>query len=294
MGCALTGLARHQGFLAALVQHEAREPRGDRGVRSGQVAAPQRRVDLVDRTSQRVVLADELGELECDRAVKAVQCREVNLFLEGEVSFERVREARERLLRRCGVAATERVLEYFVELIELMVLRCDPHRLAPETQAQPFLVRSRVGHDRAPSHGFASELRKPRAARGGLHNAGASTSGTKLPGDWGAAEQRAAPRSSRGTRRPGTKAATPRHMSTTSVHDAVETLHAALADSPTLTPDLRAELEHVLRDVERALAPREKPLAERASELTAAFEANHPKLAESLAALARALAGVGI
>jgi len=83
-------------------------------------------------------------------------------------------------------------------------------------------------------------------------------------------------------------------MTTPSVHEAVEKLHAALSESPTLTPEQRSELEHVLHDVERALGAQEKPLAERASELTARFEANHPKLAESIAALARALAGIGI
>jgi hypothetical protein len=83
-------------------------------------------------------------------------------------------------------------------------------------------------------------------------------------------------------------------MTTPSVHEAVEKLHAALAESPTLTPEQRGELEYVLHDVERALGARDKPLAERASELTARFEVNHPKLAESIAALARALAGVGI
>jgi hypothetical protein len=79
-----------------------------------------------------------------------------------------------------------------------------------------------------------------------------------------------------------------------SVHEAVEKLHAALAETESLTPGQRAELEQVLRDVERALGEHEKPLATRASELTASFETNHPKLAESIAALARALAGVGI
>ncbi|HEY8122305.1 MAG TPA: DUF4404 family protein [Myxococcota bacterium] len=83
-------------------------------------------------------------------------------------------------------------------------------------------------------------------------------------------------------------------MSPNPIHDAVAKLHAALADAPTLTPELRGELERVLRDVERALGPREQPLAERASELTARFETNHPKLADAIAALARALAGVGI
>jgi hypothetical protein len=83
-------------------------------------------------------------------------------------------------------------------------------------------------------------------------------------------------------------------MTTPSVHEAVEKLHAALAESVALTPEQRSELEQVLRDVERALGAREGPLAARASDLTVRFEANHPKLAESIAALARALAGVGI
>lgn len=83
-------------------------------------------------------------------------------------------------------------------------------------------------------------------------------------------------------------------MTTNAIHDAVAKLHAALADSPALTPELRGELELVLRDVERTLSPREQPLAARATELTARFEANHPKLADAIAALARALAGVGI
>jgi hypothetical protein len=84
-------------------------------------------------------------------------------------------------------------------------------------------------------------------------------------------------------------------MANRSIHEAVAQLHSVLADAPALGPEQRAELEGVLRDVERALGPeREKPLAERAEELTARFEASHPKLAESLAALARALAGIGI
>ncbi len=83
-------------------------------------------------------------------------------------------------------------------------------------------------------------------------------------------------------------------MPTSPIHDAVAKLHAALAESPTLTPALRGELESVLRDVERALGASEHPLAARAAELTVQFEANHPKLAESLGALARALAAVGI
>jgi DNA-binding GntR family transcriptional regulator len=92
----------------------------------------------------------------------------------------------------------------------------------------------------------------------------------------------------------GTIAAIPQRMTKHSVHEAARTLHAALAEARTLSPEQRAELEQVLRDVERALGAREKPLAERASELTARFETEHPKLAESIAALARALAGVGI
>jgi DNA-binding GntR family transcriptional regulator len=86
----------------------------------------------------------------------------------------------------------------------------------------------------------------------------------------------------------------PERMTKPSVLEAAQTLHAALAEARALTPEQRAELEQVLRDVERALGPRDKPLAERASELTARFETDHPKLAESIAALARALAGVGI
>jgi hypothetical protein len=92
----------------------------------------------------------------------------------------------------------------------------------------------------------------------------------------------------------GANAATETHMPKNAIHDAVAKLHAALAESPTLTPELRADLETVLRDVERVLGATEHPLAVRATELTARFEANHPKLAESLGALARALAGVGI
>jgi hypothetical protein len=80
----------------------------------------------------------------------------------------------------------------------------------------------------------------------------------------------------------------------TNVHDAAARLHAALAQAQTLSPEDRSELEAVLRDVSHALAPREKPLAERAEELAARFETRHPTLAESLSALARALAGVGI
>ncbi len=83
-------------------------------------------------------------------------------------------------------------------------------------------------------------------------------------------------------------------MSTPTIHDAVAELHTALASSPALTPEQRAELELVLHDVERALGPQHETLAERASALTARFETSHPKLAESVAALARALAGVGI
>ncbi len=83
-------------------------------------------------------------------------------------------------------------------------------------------------------------------------------------------------------------------MSTSTIHDAVAKLHAALADSRSLTPEQRAELELVLQDVERALGSQQKTLADRATDLTARFETSHPKLAESVAALARALAGVGI
>ena len=86
----------------------------------------------------------------------------------------------------------------------------------------------------------------------------------------------------------------PQRMTTPSVHEAVQNLHNALGESRSLSDAQRAELELVLRDVERALGARERPLAERAGELTARFEANHPKLAEAVAALARALAGVGI
>ena len=115
-----------------------------------------------------------------------------------------------------------------------------------------------------------------------------------MPMQRGVARQGAAQRGAQEHAHVGTNAATSAVMSSQPVHDAVEKLHAALADSPTLTPELRTELERVLRDVERALGHRENPLAVRASELTARFEANHPKLAESIAALARALAGVGI
>ena len=82
-------------------------------------------------------------------------------------------------------------------------------------------------------------------------------------------------------------------MPTPSVHEAVEKLNAALADANALTPEDRAELERVLGDARRALG-HEKSLANRAGELTARFETEHPHLAEAIAALARALAGVGI
>jgi hypothetical protein len=83
-------------------------------------------------------------------------------------------------------------------------------------------------------------------------------------------------------------------MDAKAVHDAVARLHAELADADALTPELRAELTVALRDVERALGRRERPLAARAEELAARLEAEHPKLAESISALVRGLAGIGI
>lgn len=83
-------------------------------------------------------------------------------------------------------------------------------------------------------------------------------------------------------------------MDAKAVHDAVARLRAELADAEALTPELRAELSVALRDVERALGRSERPLAVRAEELAARLEAEHPKLAESISALMRGLAGIGI
>jgi hypothetical protein len=83
-------------------------------------------------------------------------------------------------------------------------------------------------------------------------------------------------------------------MDAKAIHEAVARLHTELAEAGSLTPELRAELSVALRDVERALGRHERPLAARAEELAARLEAEHPKLAESISALVRGLAGIGI
>jgi len=84
-------------------------------------------------------------------------------------------------------------------------------------------------------------------------------------------------------------------MDPRAVHDAVAKLRKALEHPDDLTPEVRTELELALHDVERALRTRkEASLSERVGELATRFEVTHPALAESVASLARALAGIGI
>ena len=78
------------------------------------------------------------------------------------------------------------------------------------------------------------------------------------------------------------------------VHDAVAKLHTELAGKPPISAELRAELEVVLRDVERALGEHERPLVARVERLAARLETEHPALAESIGALVRGLAAIGI
>ncbi len=83
-------------------------------------------------------------------------------------------------------------------------------------------------------------------------------------------------------------------MDAKAVHDAVARLHAELADAGAVPPELRRELEGTLRDVERALGRRDAPLAARVESLAARFESDYPALAESIGALVRVLARMGI
>jgi len=84
-------------------------------------------------------------------------------------------------------------------------------------------------------------------------------------------------------------------MDTRAVHEAVAQLREALEHPADLTPEIRAELELALREVERALGARHaSSLNERVGELATRFEVTHPALAESVASLARALAAIGI
>ena len=84
-------------------------------------------------------------------------------------------------------------------------------------------------------------------------------------------------------------------MDDLAVQEAISHLRKALADPCDLRPELRAELEHALHDVERALGPaREATLGARIGELATRFEVTHPALAESVASLARTLAAIGI
>ena len=83
-------------------------------------------------------------------------------------------------------------------------------------------------------------------------------------------------------------------MDPKAVHETVARLHAELAGKPAISAELRAELEGALRDVERALGEREEPLVTRMERLAARLEAEHPALAESIGALMRGLAAIGI
>lgn len=83
-------------------------------------------------------------------------------------------------------------------------------------------------------------------------------------------------------------------MDQKALREAIASLHAELADTSAITPELRAELQSALQDVERALGRTEATRGERLEGLAARFEAEHPALSESIARLARLLSLAGI